>query len=404
MARKTLSDLGVAALKPRPKPYLFPDPQQPGHSVRVTPTGAKSFMVVTRDPAGKQVWKTVGRTSEVTIEEARDRAKVVKARIKAGLPADEPKVDRPETFRAVAANWIKRHVEAKGLRSRDEIVRVLERYVYPSWSDREFSSLRRSDIASLLDKIEDENGTRQADMVLAFLRTMSNWYAARHDDYVPPFVRGMRRQAPVKRNRVLNDDEIRTIWKQAEKPGTFGAIVRLTLLTTQRRERLAAMRWADVVGDVWSVPVEARSKGTGGALKLPALALQIILARPRLGDSPYVFAGRIAGTHYAGFGKDKAAFQRALPHLEQPDGCKGQIPDWTVHDLRRTARSLMSRAGVRPDIAERVLGHAITGVEGVYDRHRYDSEKAAALASLAALLESIIQPPPESAAAAEQQS
>jgi hypothetical protein len=70
------------------------------------------------------------------------------------------------------------------------------------------------------------------------------------------------------------------------------------------------------------------------------------------------------------------------------------MPDWTIHDLRRTARSLMSRAGVRPDIAERAMGHAITGVEGFYDRHTYTDEKADALARLAGQIEQIINPAP----------
>ena len=82
-----------------------------------------------------------------------------------------------------------------------------------------------------------------------------------------------------------------------------------------------------------------------------------------------------------GFNKRKAAFDRACG-----------VGDWTLHDLRRTSRSLMSRAGVRPDISERVLGHAIAGVEGVYDRHHYDQEKADALAKLARLIERIVKP------------
>ncbi len=69
------------------------------------------------------------------------------------------------------------------------------------------------------------------------------------------------------------------------------------------------------------------------------------------------------------------------------------MPPWTLHDLRRTARSLMSRAGVRPDISERVLGHAIPGVQGVYDRHTYDSEKADALKRLSDLISKIVKPP-----------
>ena len=73
-----------------------------------------------------------------------------------------------------------------------------------------------------------------------------------------------------------------------------------------------------------------------------------------------------------------------------------KLPDmepWVFHDLRRTARSLLSRAGVLPHIAERVLGHAIRGVEGVYDRHSYDLEKADALNKLAFLVQTIINPP-----------
>ena len=66
-----------------------------------------------------------------------------------------------------------------------------------------------------------------------------------------------------------------------------------------------------------------------------------------------------------------------------------KIAPWTIHDLRRTAKSLMQRAGVLPHISERVLGHAIQGVEGTYDRHSYVTEKAHALKALASLIENI---------------
>jgi integrase len=69
------------------------------------------------------------------------------------------------------------------------------------------------------------------------------------------------------------------------------------------------------------------------------------------------------------------------------------VTGWTLHDLRRTSRSLLSRTGIRPDIAERVLGHTIGGVEATYDRHSYSDEKADALARLSALIEHIVNPP-----------
>jgi integrase len=129
----------------------------------------------------------------------------------------------------------------------------------------------------------------------------------------------------------------------------------------------------------WTIPKEAREKDTAGSLALSEAALAIIVKQPRLGDNPYVFAGRGDGP-YRGFSQAKYAFDAKLP----------DVAPWVIHDLRRTARSLMSRAGVRPDIAERVLGHAITGVEGVYDRHSYRDEKADALKRLATLIDTIV--------------
>src|SRR6185436_2182250 len=121
---------------------------------------------------------------------------------------------------------------------------------------------------------------------------------------------------------------------------------------------------------------EKREKGNAGELVLPKAALNV-LDKPSEG---LVFPGR-GGKQISGWSVYKA-------RLDKASGVSG----WVLHDLRRTARSLMSRAGVRPDIAERVLGHARHGVEGVYDRHAYRDEKAHALNALASVIESILDP------------
>jgi integrase len=376
--RKTLTDAGVLALKPKAARYAYADPELRGHYVRVQPSGVKSFVAVARDPAGKQIWATIGGTDRLEIKEARDRARKAIDRIVQGLPAFEEPPAKPDSFQDVARQWIKRHVIKNKLRSRPEIERLLNRHVFPRWGDRDFLTIKRSDIAALLDRVQDDHGARQADHVLAIVRGISNWFATRHDDYVSPFTRGMRRTDPKarKRDRILDDDELRAVWQAAEGNGRFGAIVRLALLTAQRREKIAAMKWADVADGTWNVPAEDREKGTGGALLLPAAALDVIKAQPRMSANPYVFAAAGKGP-FSGFSKGKAELDKKLPPM----------PAWRFHDLRRTARSLMSRAGIRPDIAERVLGHVQQGVEGVYDRHQYAAEKADALARLAALIE-----------------
>ena len=379
--RKSLTDKGVVALKPRAKRYAYPDPELRGHWVRVQPSGAKSYLAVTRGPGGKQQWTTIGGTDALSIADARAQARGILSRVQAGLPAFEPPA---ETFGAVVDNWRKRHVEANGLRSAREINRLLDTHVLPVWKGREFTSIRRSDVAALLDHVEDDHSPRQADYVLNVVRSIMNWYATRHDNYNPPIVRGMKRQQTATRARVLDDVELKEIWQVAESQGgVFSAVLRMCLLTAQRSRKVAAMKWADLEDGVWMVPKEPREKDTGGALALPQMALDIVQTRPRFASNPHVFPARGRSGPFCGFFSSKAAFDAKLADDMKP---------WTIHDLRRTARSLMSRAGVLSEHAERVMGHAIGGVEGVYDRHSYFDEKADVLARLAALINSIVHP------------
>jgi integrase len=383
--RKTLTDKGVAALKPRAGRFAYPDPELRGHYVRVTPNGAKSFVAVTLGPHGKQVWATIGPTDRYSIEAARELAREAIKRVHAGLPAFDVPPPKPATFKDVAEQWLARHVHASGLRSVAQITRHLQTHIYPAWANRVFLDIRRSDVAALLDQVQDNHGARAADYVLAITRGIMNWFATRNDDFTPPIVRGMQRRSQYEkaRARILGDDEIRRIWTAADTAGSFGSIVKLCLLTAQRSRKVAAIKCADISEDgVWSIPAAPREKATAGALKLSAAALAIIRAQPKLGDNPHVFAGRYRNGPFGSFGPAMMKFRTKLPGM----------PPWTVHDLRRTARSLMSRAGVRPDIAERVLGHAIPGIRGVYDRHSFFSEKADALKRLAVLVDGIVSP------------
>ena len=374
--RKVLTDEQIAKLPPRTSAY--PDPELAGHYIRVRPTGRRVFCVVARDPNSKQVWHTIGGTDLYNVAEARDAARDAIKAIKTGGNRNGV-----ETFETVANEWIKRHVEARGLISATDVKGYLSRTLIPAWGGREFTSLRRSDVAKLLDDVEDNNGVVSADRALAVIRGICNWYATRHDDYSSPVVRGMRRTNPKARarSRILEDDELRALWATAEANGVFGALVRVALLTAQRREKIVSMRWEDIVDGEWRIPASDREKNTAGALVLPQPVLDIIYAQPRFAGNTYVFAG--IGPNYIG----GTSYRKAK--LDKQAGVFG----WTLHDLRRTARSLMSRAGVRPDIAERVLGHAIAGLGGVCDRHNYRDEKANALKTLAALIERIVNPP-----------
>jgi integrase len=182
--------------------------------------------------------------------------------------------------------------------------------------------------------------------------------------------------------RVLSDDEIRAIWPRLA--GTFGALVKTLLLTAQRREEVARMGWAELGEDgIWTIPGDRYKTKRPNFVPLSPAALAVIEAQPKIDGCDYVFTGRTRKTPFAGFSKGKSA-------LDEVTGVAG----WTLHDLRRTAKTLMVRSGVRPDISERVLGHVITGVEGVYDRHSYLDEKRDALEKLAAIVQRILNPAP----------
>jgi integrase len=384
--RKVLTDRMVETLPRRPQPYFHPDPELPKHGIRVRPAGPCAYTVITRDPYGKQRWTKIGSTAELNIAEARDKAREVIKRVEAGLePFERPK-PKPESVAVVAASWLDRYVDKNKLRSASEQRRIVTKYILPVWRDRTFIDIKRRDIAELLDHIEDKNGSAMADRVLATLRAMASWVQSRDDDYKLPFTRNMRR-VPVqdrKRSRVLSDDELRRVWHAAGNDGVYGVLIRLLLLTAQRRQTILNMRWSAIAPTgVWTIPNAPREKGHAGRLQLPLLARAVLKDAPRFVGNDYVLAGNGRRRRMFNLGQRKHALDKA-----------SGTADWRLHDLRRTARSLMPRAGVSTEIAERVLGHARPAMEGTYNLHPFDDEKAAALAALADLIERIVTTPP----------
>jgi integrase len=374
----------VAALPRRRDRYSHPDPELPKHFIRVYPQGPARYYVITRDPFGKQVWTKVGSSAEMPVAEAREIARGVIRRVKQGLPAFEPAKPKRDSVAVVTAEWLKRYVHKNGLRSAAEYHRIIGKYIVPHWGKRAFEEIRRSDIARLLDHVEDEHGPHQSDAVLSVLRMVGSWQRDRTDDYSSPFV-GIKSRIPKqhrKRDRVLTDDEIRAIWTAADKAGAFGAVMQLLLLTAQRLDKVCTMRWSDISqSGMWTIRTEAREKGNAGTLQLPPLALEIIKRQPHFAGNDFVFAGANGGA-FANVHRQKAALAKL-----------SGTSDWRNHDMRRTARTLLSRAGVQPHIAERTLGHALGPIEEIYNRHQFTEEKGDALRRLAALLERIVHPP-----------
>jgi integrase len=369
--RQTLTQNHLAKLPRRAKRYYMADPVQQGLILRIPPQGPIGYSAVAWR-GGKQSWMAVGSTATISLEEARALARDACRKIQSGLPRT---VAPLHSVSAICDLWLKLKADGEGYRTAPERRRIIERYIRPHIGDRVFTDLRRSDIANLLDLLAERHGKAMADQVLKALAAVSHWYESRDDDYRSPLTRGMRRSPATPRERVLGDDEIRIVWELASESGPYGALLKVALLSGQRRAKLEGLRWEQIdASGTWHIPREAREKQTAGDLKLPPLALEIIYSQPRLVGDSRVF---------------RRPNDVAIANFRRATG----LPHWTIHDLRRTARSLMSRAGVQTEISELVLGHSIKGIQKVYDRHSYFEEKAQALAKLAALIERIVNPP-----------
>jgi integrase len=385
------------------------DTVQLGLGLRINSGGRRSYFCMPR-VNGVQEKVNLGTTTELDIAQAREKCRGVfrdaaqgigkKARIrKYEREAIEKARSEANSFRAVAEAWLSDNGKggAGKLRSKSEIQSRLEREVFPDWGDRPVHEISRADVRILVDAIAQTKPIA-ANRTLAAVRRMFNWAASKDRIDASP-VLGVEPPADEKRrDRFLDDHEIARVWAGFEKLHyPFGPLFKILLLTGQRRNEVAGMKWSEINGDLWTLPGERTKNSQSNTVPLATLTIGTLDDVPRIDGLEHLFTtGRKGDRPVSGWGKIKERLDRIVAEDtanlvdEQLDMVKHALPHWTIHDLRRTVRTNLPRLGITPDTAERVLGHTIGGIRGVYDLYAYDREKRRALEAWATHIENLI--------------
>jgi integrase len=323
--------------------------------------------------------ESLGDVRRVTLDAARGIARQRFAQVELGVdPAAERAKGRAVTVAAVTTlkAVAERYLDGKHAALRPATYNAAERYFRIHWSplhNRPIAAITRAEVAIRLQEIAVAHGRVAAARARTNLLALLSW-AMREgivDSNVALATNNPAAGLP-SRERVLEDTEVRAIWKACSEDDDFGAIVRLLLLTGQRRNEIADLRWSEVDFEAATItlsPVRTKNKRQH-VVPLSGTALAIIKALPREAGRDLIFGAGDRG--FTTWSHAKRTLDTAI----------GNLPRWTLHDLRRTAATGMADLDVDPHVIETTLNHTSgskRGVAGIYNRSPYERQKRAAL-------------------------
>jgi len=230
-------------------------------------------------------------------------------------------------------------------------------------------------VIDLLDGIVEAGKPIAANRTFAAVRKLFNWAVAR--DIIPTSpCAGVKAPSPERaRDRILNDEELRFVWLAADAMGgPFGPLIKLLILTAQRRDEVAKMQWSELNlrAALWTLPGVRTKNNEPHQVPLSDHALAVLTALPGIANSDFVLT--TSGTAPArGYARNKRKLDSLLPE---------DMPAWRLHDLRRTATTGLARLGIDLPVIEKILNHrsgSFAGIVGVYQLHSAATEKATAL-------------------------
>jgi integrase len=364
------------------------DAGYPGLALRVSYGGARAWVYFYR-VHGKQRRMTLGRYPAMTLADARAEWQNARRTVGIGEDPARRKTTADNSFGGVADEWLKR--DQANNRSRGEVERILNRDVKPEWSGRPIEDIRRRDVLDLIDAIADRGAVTLARRVHAHIHRLFRWAVGRGIIDANPAADVPKPGAVVKRDRVLSDAEVATVWTAAGELGwPFCHVIRLLMLTGARRDEIGALTWAEVREDRIELAGQRTKNGEPHTIPLSSASCDIIESLPRISDSRFVFT-TTGTTPISGWSRAKQLLDREAARLNHGTA----LPPWRLHDLRRTTATGLQRLGVALPVIEAVLGHisgSRAGVVGIYQRYSFDDEKRIALDAWARRLTAIRAP------------
>jgi integrase len=357
------------------------DAALPGFGLRLRDGGKRTWVVQYR-VGTKQRRVTLGTVETLNADEARKRAKSALSTVHLGhdpqLEKAEARAQSAVTLGSIVERYLKERA-AKRLKPKTltEVTRSLREHWKPLHAIP-LTKVMRIDIAGQLGRITKERGPIAANRSRSYLSTLYAWAIAEGLADANPVVGTNKAAEEISRDRVLSDEDLRLVWSYAGE-GDYGAIIRLLILTGQRREEVGAMRWSELDFDkrLWRIEAERTKNGLPHEVPLSNEAIELLAAHGQREGRDLVFGSREGP--FQGWGNAKIALDG---RIRATLGEKSGLKPWRLHDLRRTVATRMIELGVLPHVVEAVLNHISghkAGVAGIYNRAIYAPEKRAAL-------------------------
>jgi integrase len=419
MATVKLSDRLISNAKaPKDGRLELWDSLLPGFGLRITDKDARSWFVMYRTGEDrKQRRLKIGDGRIMRLGEAREAARDALRKVAHGTDPAQDKPVAAGTVRAVAtdylARYVKKHTRASTFK---ETKRTFEVDVLPVWGARPIGSITRRDAGELLDTIVARGAEVQANRTLGRLKTFFHWVVDEEVIATSPVARMKPLTREISRDRVLSDEEIVWFWSACDEIGwPFGPLFQLLLLTAQRRDEVGTIEFneLDFERRQWTIPRDKAKNDRAHEVALSERALAIIAElkdqRGKIAESndcPFVFSTN--GKPVSGFSGAKMRLDAAMERLARKarglpkddaahlkDGKSRLIPEFILHDLRRSAASGMARLNVAPHVVDKVLNHAsgtIGGVARIYNRFEYVDERRVALEAWGRYIDGLISP------------